>query len=1372
MVHESVSFSFGWGAATTLIFALMNRFPRFPGFSGRAVRPGVTLRAATLPTRAGRARPPDASSISRDEAQRFITGVLQDIGIEPRFNTRSTFQLPFLPGRTFRLPSTTYELDETMLTIQQQYESYVQANVLPDIPEEDEQEEEEGEVLAPEGVDFDPQPDAPGPYNFTVVLTSANTTDGVPFDSEVVVEGAIEDYNYLSDQGLSPAQRVEYYHNLVGTSPEQRYEEGFVDIDALAQNLQGGAGAAPPLSVIPSSNSAVEPAGAVHYQSLQYSNPLRRLSWNSSAPFIDHVGVVYDPSLLLQRAAGRLNDRTFTPRDPYLRHNYIPNLCWWNAIIDLVNTRMNRPWMTYDKLWVRYFGGQGAFQPEVATLGMNIEDVIPIFDHLDRRVTVLDGEGTIVYSRERTSRIYDHMVPHHWVFVMTENHVYHINPDIDTTERNQLKTHLRFSPRQGQYELLLEDYPYETLHPFFSSWERKKPAILERPKRGERRNQPPNLVLFLVEEPTPDPDHVTMHEVLFHNRYKDCNLTVIVQADLLATVLRQLVQDYAYRPTVYGSGPTDVHCVMMRSLGDRGIVRFIRPFPSTLSRLPDISQPMEGVVSSKQEYLGFIQAEYDFYTSLVAPNLVSTMHETVHHVARTFVRGGLHGWLEPPPSPLDPALRLASVDMNRVYPSTFQRGWVPVCDVFDRFSTVPAMYDQDEVRRFYDQELEESYLCVVFIYDSPTCYVERGAALCFKANLDQFLKRPGVVLMADGQVPAILPTASRDITYVHLRGYLPCRKVKTNLWESVVRTWEAGDIPRWLRKKALVRSIGKLGRACNQRYREASIFLNFQEASLCAQNSNGKMANLDDEIFLAFRDGDRVPRLEGGYLMHLFVLDSYRMALQRNYDRLVDAGVTPSYVRSDEFFFPADQLELARSLVYEGNSESVAAFGKLKVGHEEVTYDPTGVNPELGCFSNRNVFEKYLEPSMDDFVTVDEEIANMERAHTKTTVLPLPDEYAMTNLSEHYRLLIKANVPGAGKSHSVLSRYAKETVVVCPTNALCVAFQTKYPGVTALTLHKFLRVNVDLEGTPERNTMSDEEREAGVDPVQSVVNFRENQPEFNKVLLLDEIFMYPLPLLGKLYFRLATTPAKRVYATGDPNQLPPVHEESGDSLSDISDEKARRISAVDLLFPKQMELKVCKRAHDLKDNKLMSALCLRMRNPGFTMPMVRDLVKSNFTPLTNADAIVRMREDLDKYVSVCYYNMTCSRIAKSVLPGGNKCAPGVRLVNRRRVVPKREGGKNGSVMNVNYEYVVVEAGEDSPIVTVECVMTKNRYTVTRLHVNLHMHWAHTRTCHSLQGSSVDGSIILWDLESKRITPEFIYVAMTRARSLSEVYYVV
>ena len=89
---------------------------------------------------------------------------------------------------------------------------------------------------------------------------------------------------------------------------------------------------------------------------------------------------------------------------------------------------------------------------------------------------------------------------------------------------------------------------------------------------------------------------------------------------------------------------------------------------------------------------------------------------------------------------------------------------------------------------------------------------------------------------------------------------------------------------------------------------------------------------------------------------------------------------------------------------------------------------------------------------------------------------------------------------------------------------------------------------------------------------------------------------------------------------------------------------------------------------------------------------------------------------------------------------------------------------------VNYEYVVKEVKERS--VVVEDVMVPgSTIDVPNWHVNSNMHWSQTRTCHSLQGSSVSAALLLFNLNSRRMSPEFIYVALTRARKLKDVYIV-
>ena len=141
-----------------------------------------------------------------------------------------------------------------------------------------------------------------------------------------------------------------------------------------------------------------------------------------------------------------------------------------------------------------------------------------------------------------------------------------------------------------------------------------------------------------------------------------------------------------------------------------------------------------------------------------------------------------------------------------------------------------------------------------------------------------------------------------------------------------------------------------------------------------------------------------------------------------------------------------------------------------------------------------------------------------------------------------------------------------------------------------------------------------------------------------------------------------------------------------------------------------------------------------------------------------------MRGDHYGYVAVCYYNNTCNQVAKAVLPGGTKLKPGVRLVNRQR------SNVAGGTLMVNYEYTIKEV-QDRYCVLEDVMVPGSELKVPRFHIENRMHWSQTRTCHSLQGSSVSSRLLLFNLMSRRVSPEFVYVALTRARKLGEVWYV-
>ena len=402
-----------------------------------------------------------------------------------------------------------------------------------------------------------------------------------------------------------------------------------------------------------------------------------------------------------------------------------------------------------------------------------------------------------------------------------------------------------------------------------------------------------------------------------------------------------------------------------------------------------------------------------------------------------------------------------------------------------------------------------------------------------------------------------------------------------------------------------------------------------------------------------------------------------------------------------------------------------------------------------------------------------------------TDVLPHPSEWQCDNVADFDRLLLRATVPGAGKSHAVLSRYAENCLVVCPTNALCVEFSRKYSECTTMTIHSFLRIRYGaLEGSQDGTWEPEEggvaiqvESEAAERGEQEEPTPRKN-PEQGKVLLLDEIFMYNRALLQKLYFRLENTSALKVFATGDPNQLPPVGESS--RVPGIHrDLKARREHAINILFPKQMTFKKCKRGQSAQHNDKMVEFCLKLQAiPDQDVGACVQLVKDTFPSISYDEAVGRHEREQDPpgHLSVCYFNQTCHDIARRVLSMGKtgkgvladgKARTGVRLVNRKRLEQKR----GYPPLMVNYEYTVTGVWRQARKVKLLCEEEGRTHTVPLEHVESHMHWAYTRTCHSLQGSGVEGSILLHDLDSRFMSKEFIYTAITRATKFDQIYYV-
>jgi len=1299
-------------------------------------------------------------------------------------STRRSGQLPLLS-----IPSTIQELYSLLSDFEERYEA--QQSELMDLEVQRDDDEDRGQDDDDQG-DVGVEDATPSAPTYTVGITY--TWSGWDGQETILLPGNYE----LSDDdvaALGPGSRMdaqerlslffeELFPNLsdsfkpdgasgtfaldvyVTTDPIGRRPAGFSAedyADSGAHPLAGG-GAATSTSTTSGPVALANPSEVPQFHAnLGYRNPSTRLSYDSNALRVDHPGLKYSAQLVEQGESTFLDYQC-----PWLRANFIPNCCWLSCIIDLVNTTMRRKVLTYERLWT-IMGKPGVFDPAEARLGFSIADVAPIFEYFDRNVTILDGEDKLCYTRARsTERKRNHIRPENWAFLMTEHHVVSMNQE-DLFRPNIDSRRLVFASSGAScYEEVTIEHSYEVVRPDFPSHEVKKPAILEASEkksktmvvRGmvneDRQRKAVSIMKLCVNElelydaHSEDDEHVTIHEALFHRRYDGTHLTVICTTSLLTLILLHIIEKYKYKPSITVDKTGYVASIRILSLDNRASVCF-----RTL--LPGQAVQNEVQFQSIAEVMHYMSVRHTFISRLLKANYQSYMHESVAQLCHTYSRGGFfhtfkHSCMD------NPRVTYNSCDMNRLYSSTLQVDELPRVDLFNRFEVIANCDDY--------LRLKPHDLILVGMHDSPTIYSDQPMSLCFKKNLDKFLDRPNVMLSEPYHG---IPLSERPsgMTYVIPFAVLGTHMGPSSMNDAISNVWTDSVLSRFLRKFVLNSVIGCLGKKFNSN-KSATVstpcFCNKEEAALHAEQTGDRIVSIQDKLFFALPCLDRVPRLQGGYLMHLWVLDHARWAMQDVYDKLTGAGVTIVKVMCDEFYYPSDQQSIVDDFIYKGDKDSLSAFGRLKLQSENVSLQDIDLRYNKG-------FNDYMFPTSIDYNFVEECSVPMNR-QTLFDVKPAPNEYNVQNLQDYTRLLIKADVPGAGKSHTVLSQCAANCVVVCPTNSLCVEFRNKYPGCQAITLHRFLHIRLS-EGDSVDNAYGSGEG-LGI-----------NKIEANRVLLLDEIYMYPQSLLNRLYSRLLVSRATFVYATGDPNQLPPIEDEQEDrfasrnkenvdfddfpfmSTSEADDPtymtmRKRRIKSIEHLFPRQMTLKECKRASHAADNKRMEYLCRVLKDPFAEIGAV-DLVKRHFLNVSAVDAVDMLKANPDEHLAVCYYNRTCNSIANLVHPHG-LLKPGVRLVNRARYA-----GKGGVVLQVNYEYTIKEVHDN--VVVLED-MDDNLVAVNKRHVQKHMMWWRTRTCHSLQGTSVSGAIIIFDLECPHMTKEFIYVALTRARNLNTVCYVV
>jgi hypothetical protein len=330
--------------------------------------------------------------------------------------------------------------------------------------------------------------------------------------------------------------------------------------------------------------------------------------------------------------------------------------------------------------------------------------------------------------------------------------------------------------------------------------------------------------------------------------------------------------------------------------------------------------------------------------------------------------------------------------------------------------------------------------------------------------------------------------------------------------------------------------------------------------------------------------------------------------------------------------------------------------------------------------------DDYLLPS-DSFKLVDN--TEVEIVEPTAQRVEIKDEWDTKELCKVFedkkRVMVRAEYGGCGKSYAAayMKKLGHKVLFVCPTNKLAI-------NTTGVTLNKLFGFG-----------MADNDK---------ITKFDDSKYD---VVVFDEVYFYSVCNLQKIKRYCEKNPDKIIIATGDMNQLEPIECSGNNVDADYIDTCINKIFEYDVYLQENKRLK--KKADKEK---------------------LRQFKKDIFDPkMLVADVIKKYFRTTNKFTTaynIAYQNQTCANVAKQVRTNLNKEVDyevGELLICRNYFKVKDYR------FNVNYEYEVVKVGLKE--VSLRDNSTEAVFVLPKCLVEKSFIFSYCRTCHSLQGSSIE-----------------------------------
>ena len=619
------------------------------------------------------------------------------------------------------------------------------------------------------------------------------------------------------------------------------------------------------------------------------------------------------------------------------------------------------------------------------------------------------------------------------------------------------------------------------------------------------------------------------------------------------------------------------------------------------------------------------------------------------------------------------------LDFNRYYTSILKNiKKIPVVNSFDNFVD------------YKGEELEDFNIYFVQKTNSNICYPHNMFSLCFGMNL-------------------------KDVSGIKIISHLRVSKLKENIADGVIKKiYEDDTLTDKMKKDLFNHLIGNYNKKSNKNT-FSCMSNNEEECNAVIEKYGGRKIPLKlkgQPMFLNYVEKET--ELSDGFkLISMLIYDISHKKLFQLKESLENESITVYGANTDCLYIEKDFSKLKQfkskniELFEFKDKNTYEALGKLKIDTKSL--------PERNIVQMRHLYNYY------------ESVPEVQKKEIK-----LKNEWDCNEInyciSNNNRLIIKADIAGAGKTFSFIN-YAKQSnkkmLFVCPWNSL--KFDLIGKGMDAITLDNLKGLRFNGEDTSETNRTYD------------VSSY--------DCIVFDEIYLHDTYKLSVIRDFMAENKDKTFFATGDENQNKPI-----ETLA-MKKKKEYYNSIVSSMFPNSICLHDNKRCTSKEDQAKMKLITKMIRNAESKEELMNIL-------LTNFQQISKP-EDIKTLKNVVALNATASWVNGLIHePIDNEVYyEGLELICKQSL----KFGKIRSCVNGTYQIINIE---DDVFTLTDW---DNTFDVSKEMIKAHFSLPYARTCHSYQGMSEDEALTIFDIQHFMVDNDWVYTAITRATSLSQIY---